>query len=173
MGCGASVPNISLDTPDHLDVLFRLKNTVNDSRNSDLYRAVPGASVVLEDTLTELLVQLVWNDQGWGNSKGQCLLKLVSREGKVLAEEKIGLAPHVRQRQPFSFGSDANICKLSHQGANLSISYLVGGGGGHALCIQQLEVAGAYRKSEDLATVSAGNNAMGTTNTNAVFVNVD
>ena len=57
----------------------------------------------LSSTVKKLSLSVIWNDQGWGNRKGELFLKLIRRDGSgenIVAEHRrlFGIAEHMETR---------------------------------------------------------------------------
>lgn len=87
---------------------------------------------------TGFILAVCWRDQGWGNQKGQFGLN------------KQPLTPgYAPQTQASTWEYVACDFKVEHQWSashQLPLSYIVGGGGGHALHIDQLRVLAFHRE---------------------------
>jgi len=91
------------------------------------------------DNFSQLAICCRWKDQGGGNQKGK-LFAVVKRGTEVICEKDcFGIAPHDFETRSGSFAAN----ELNSPVANdtISIEYIVGGGGGHSLHVQDLKIS--------------------------------
>ena len=93
---------------------------------------------------------LTWWDQGWGNQKGKLYARLAgSADWAPLSEE---LAPHAAARLELFL--PPALCGVG--GKEVEFGFVVGGGGGHQLQIQDAVLTAAQQLPEEAAAAPAG-----------------
>ena len=106
---------------------------------------------VLTRGLKFVKMSFLWEDQGYGNRKGQVWLQLV-REGEVVADSREqfpALAPHcegseLERREVEVVGHP--VVRLAARGDTLRVARNIGGGGGHSLTVSQFTVTIGHKK---------------------------
>ncbi|CAM9307562.1 unnamed protein product, partial [Heterosigma akashiwo] len=123
--------------------------SVNDNTASDapiLMRSTSDprlGTVILDvgETLLSLTASCTWKDQGWGNRKGQMLLRLCDELGQVKREfDMFGIAPHNESPAMFELTSPEDLAVVQ-PGDTVDVYYRVGGGGGHRLSVRNFKLA--------------------------------
>lgn len=103
----------------------------------------------LPNPFDNLSLSFRWKDQGWGNRKGRVYL-LLKRAGQTICEvgyQELGLAPHERAKvrldiTPESLNSRCAAFQQSARAGDIvEVWYETGGGGGHELNVEGLELA--------------------------------
>ncbi len=89
-------------------------------------------------------VSLTWNDQGWGNRKGEIFVKLirkVNRNEEEIAEKRhlFGIAGHKKASAEVVVSNDP-IVDLAQPGDYYKFMRNAGGGGGHTLTVENFRV---------------------------------
>jgi hypothetical protein len=101
-------------------------------QNAD--QQVHWGSVALPPRCQGFVARITWRDQGWGNSKGRVGLPRSFGVGENMFGR---LAPQAR-------AEDWAVCDFTptsgDHGSELPIMYVVGGGGGHELRVEQMHV---------------------------------
>ena len=187
MGCGASKQSApiteedrqALSVPAHRTLIY-VKRNLRRSKQSDDFLLL--GKVPLPHPLSELSIHIDWNDQGFGNSKGEVLVRLMQTEDGLLDDPQAQIhmrpAPKAREIQNKVVNKNDAICEKSSAGFWLHVLYKVGGGGGHALSIHRMGLSCVY-ETPDLATAGAGGTAeasggtAGASGEGAVFMAVD
>jgi len=113
-------------------------------------------TLTVPDGFEFLQIYCRWKDQGWGLSKGR-LIVVVKRGSENLCEHDcFGTADHEFENKSTTL--PASELKNPRKGDILSIQYVVGGGGGHRLVIEELKISVASGKATE-STASAGPSA--------------
>ena len=85
-------------------------------------------------------LMVIWRDQGWGNRKGRLRLELVRGDAVVASFMDLGDAEHVSTRRILLADAGEEIVSMYRPGDKFRCSYKVGGGGGHSLIVQDMQV---------------------------------
>lgn len=113
-------------------------SVVTDVRQLHMTRTVP-------DGFDHLAIHCRWKDQGFGNQKGR-LIVVVKRGTETICEHDcFGPASHAWETKSKTLSSSElrNPCS----GDVISIEYVVGGGGGHELHVEDLKISVAGREA--------------------------
>lgn len=92
------------------------------------------------DRMKGLHVSFKWEDQGFGNQKGRVAVKLMNGTDEVYRIEDWGVAPHKKETVSVMFDEDHYFVKNLVEGCCFELWYVVGGGGGHSLWVQDFRV---------------------------------
>jgi len=86
-------------------------------------------------------LKFTWRDQGSGNRKGKLRVRLVDvKTGDTVAlSSEYGFAPHEESSLSQSFDFDHGLVKHCREGYVYIVEVIVGGGGGHALYVENFE----------------------------------
>jgi hypothetical protein len=124
-------------------------------------------TLIVPDGFEELSVFCRWKDQGFGNQKGRLFVKVERRicddqscrTDVICDQDCFGLAPHEWEMRRIQFSAK----ELNNPQANdeVKIEYIVGGGGGHQLMVEDLKVAIGKKAEETPATSSAATASAG------------
>ena len=101
---------------------------------------------ILPSKVIELNMSVVWEDQGWGNKKGELFVILMrpSRTGKPLqiAEHRrlFGIAEHYEKEAHKVVNRDDPVVDKSKKGDFYRFMRNAGGGGGHQLKVKNFRV---------------------------------
>jgi len=93
-----------------------------------------------DEHLVKVEAKCTWNDQGWGNRKGQIWLQLGTSGQKL---DLFGIAPHKRAVVSCvkTERDDPGFFNAIRAGDEVTLMVVVGGGGGHKLTVKNLSVA--------------------------------
>lgn len=90
--------------------------------------------------MTGIFVKADWNDQGWGNAKAELVLSLV-RDGTQIRQKSIfGVYKRDGSQKYAEFGLQDAIVAEAMPGDLLAVKATPGGGGGHKINVNHLEV---------------------------------
>ncbi len=92
------------------------------------------------DRMKGLHVSFKWKDQGWGGQKGRVALKVMNGTDEVFLIEDWGVAPHIKETVSVMYDEDHYFVKNLVAGCRLELWYVVGGGGGHKLRVEDFSV---------------------------------
>eukprot|EP01130_Rhizamoeba_saxonica_P003284 TRINITY_DN139_c1_g3_i1.p1 TRINITY_DN139_c1_g3~~TRINITY_DN139_c1_g3_i1.p1 ORF type:complete len:298 (+),score=61.04 TRINITY_DN139_c1_g3_i1:33-926(+) len=95
--------------------------------------------------LTNLTFTITWSDQGWGNRKGQIHLVVIRNNVQIFSHSLFGIAPHEKGTSYTSLDDIVDFVALQ-SGDELALYHTVGGGGGHRLFVEVLDVCLVYEK---------------------------
>lgn len=112
----------------------------------DLYFDGPA----LSSTVKKLSLSVIWNDQGWGNRKGELFLKLIRRDGSgenIVAEHRrlFGIAEHMETRASVVIENHPAV-KQARPGDFYRFMRNAGGGGGHSLTVRNFRAVASLCK---------------------------
>lgn len=104
----------------------------------------------LSSTVKKLSLSVSWNDQGWGNRKGELFLKLIRRDGSgenIVAEHRrlFGIAEHMETRASVVIENHP-VVKQARPGDFYRFMRNAGGGGGHRLIVRNFRVVASICK---------------------------
>ena len=92
------------------------------------------------DRMKGLHVSFKWKDQGWGGQKSRVAVKVVNGIDKVLLIEDWRVAPHKKETVSVMYDEDHYFVKNLVAGCRFELWYIVGGGGGHSLEVEDFSV---------------------------------
>ena len=83
-------------------------------------------------------ISVQWKDQGWGNRKGHLWARFTAAQGDTSPWARISthVAPHTWTREEFALPATW-FAEGRHAPVTLELAFEVGGGGGHALHVQE------------------------------------
>eukprot|EP00486_Rosalina_sp_Unknown_P005326 CAMPEP_0201574748 /NCGR_PEP_ID=MMETSP0190_2-20130828/19442_1 /ASSEMBLY_ACC=CAM_ASM_000263 /TAXON_ID=37353 /ORGANISM="Rosalina sp." /LENGTH=584 /DNA_ID=CAMNT_0048003447 /DNA_START=108 /DNA_END=1859 /DNA_ORIENTATION=- len=84
-----------------------------------------------------VIINITWNDQKWGNLKGEIWMRVLSASNGGANDYSVGKATHAKATISKEFpNADFPADKLPKRGDQVSFVRLIGGGGGHELHIE-------------------------------------
>jgi hypothetical protein len=92
------------------------------------------------DRMKGLHVSFKWKDQGWGGQKGRVAVKVMNGTDEVFLIEDWSVAPHKKKTVSVMYDEDHYFVKNLKLGCRLELWYVVGGGGGHSLRVEDFSV---------------------------------
>ena len=92
------------------------------------------------DRMKGLRVSFKWKDQGWGNQKSRVAVKVMNGSDEVFRIEDWNKAPHIKETVNVMYDKDHYFVKNLVAGCRLELWYVVGGGGGHRLEVEDFSV---------------------------------
>lgn len=92
------------------------------------------------DRMKGLQVSFKWTDQGWGNQKGRVAVKVINGNDEVFRIEDWSVAPHIKETVSVMYDEDLYFVKNLVAGCRFELWYIVGGGGGHSLWVEDFRV---------------------------------
>lgn len=107
---------------------------------------------ILAGNLLKLEISVVWQDQGWGNKKGELFAYLMRRsrtgEPVKIAEHRrlLGIAEHRRTTPTTKITREYPIVAKSKKGDFCRFMRNAGGGGGHELIVEKFQVKATVRE---------------------------
>ena len=105
----------------------------------------------LNNTIKKLSLSVIWNDQGWGNRKGELFLKLMrpvsNGEPMEVAEHRrlFGIAEHF-ETKPSVVIANHPVVTQARPGDFYRFMRYVGGGGGHSLTVKKFRAVATVCK---------------------------
>ena len=104
----------------------------------------------LSSTVKKLSLSVIWNDQGWGNRKGELFLKLIRRDGSgenIVAEHRrlFGIAEHMETRASVVIENHPAV-EQARPGDFYRFMRNAGGGGGHSLTVRNFRAVASLCK---------------------------
>merc|ERR1711972_30018 len=105
------------------------------------------------DGFEELTVSCRWKDQGWGGTKGRLSVEVRRGPDVICSHDCFGVAPHGWERKSKTFS--ASDLKNPRCQDVISFGFVVGGGGGHELHVEDLKLA-VSRKTTGVVTTPSG-----------------
>merc|ERR1719271_528929 len=139
-------------TGEKLDIDVK-SSSINSSVMTDARQV--HSNVAVPKDFDNLAISCRWKDQGFGNQKGRLWL-VVKRGAEVICEQDcFGVAPHDFETRSRTFSRS----DLKEPNADdvISLEFVVGGGGGHQLIVEDLKVAMAKKSAKAAAGAAAGN----------------
>ena len=106
----------------------------------------------LSSTVKKLSLSVIWNDQGWGNRKGELFLELIRRDWSgrvenVVAEHRrlFGIAGHI-EKQASVVIENHPVVKQARPGDFYRFMRNAGGGGGYSLTVKNFRAVASLCK---------------------------
>jgi hypothetical protein len=95
-------------------------------------------------------------DQGWGNQKGELVVRLKNASGETVASGCKWAHPFAHEWTDVDVVFDENdpIVQLSRSGYRYEVWYKVGGGGGHALNVEYFRLVATVASPSPVASIS-------------------
>ena len=98
---------------------------------------------VLSTHVRKLTMSLVWEDQGWGNRKGEIFVSLMRGQpprAVLVKRGPLGIAPHKREKATAKLNREHTVVTLAQPGDFYRFTRNAGGGGGHQLTVKNFKV---------------------------------
>jgi hypothetical protein len=111
--------------------------SINSSAVSD--DVLPHQCVAAPHGLETVTISCQWKDQGFGNMKGRLKLEIKRGDERICSQDCFGLAPHALESRSKTF--TASELQNPRGQDIISIGYVVGGGGGHQLFVDDLKIS--------------------------------
>jgi hypothetical protein len=92
------------------------------------------------DRMKGFHVLFKWKDQGWGKQKSRVAVKVMNGTDEVFQIEDWGVAPHINETVSVMYDKDHYFVKNLVAGCRFELWYVVGGGGGHRLRVEDFSV---------------------------------
>ncbi len=92
------------------------------------------------DRMKGLHASFKWKDQGWGDQKGRVAVKVENGTDEVFNIEDWGVAPHIKETVSVMYDEDHYFVKNLVADCRLELWYVVGGGSGHSLEVEDFSV---------------------------------
>jgi hypothetical protein len=92
------------------------------------------------DRMKGLHVSFNWKDQGWGCQKGRVKINVMNGTDTVFNIEDWDLSPHIKETVSVVYDEDHYFVKNLVAGCRFELWYVVGGGGGHRLEVENFSV---------------------------------
>lgn len=106
----------------------------------------------LSSTVKKLSLSVIWNDQGWGNRKGELFLELIRRDWSGRAENVVaehrrlfGIAGHI-EKQASVVIENHPVVKQARPGDFYRFMRNAGGGGGYSLTVKNFRAVASLCK---------------------------
>ena len=122
--------------------MFTVKNMTS-SEDSDSWSFHIKSKVLVQahiDRMKGLHVSFKWKDQGWGGQKGRVAVKVMNGTDEVFLIEDWNKAPHIKETVSVMYDEDHYFVKNLKAGYRFELWYVVGGGGGHRLEVDDFSV---------------------------------
>ena len=109
------------------------------------------APTLTKNAITKLSLSVIWNDQGWGNRKGELLLKLMRPvsygEPVEVAEHRrlFGIAEHI-ETEASAVIANHPVVTQARPGDFYRFMRNAGGGGGHSLTVKNFRAVATVCK---------------------------
>ena len=130
-------------TPDSMEKnLFTVEHIVfSEESDSWSFHSLSKDLVQVDiDRMKGLHVSFKWKDQGWGNQKGRVAVKAMNGTDEVFQIDDWSVAPHEKETVSVVYDEDHYFVKHLVAGCRLELWYIVGGGGGHSLWVEDFNV---------------------------------
>lgn len=131
------MPRVEVVNEEWLGDDFHINGPPGGDFRPDLYFDAPE----LSSTVTKLSLSVTWQDQGWGNRKGELFLILMrpvaNGQPKKIAEQRqlFGIAEHYEKTQEFVLVKQPVVTE-ARAGDFYRFMRNAGGGGGHRLIVK-------------------------------------
>ena len=122
--------------------MFSVKNMASSEGSNSWFLYSKSKDLVQTDIhrMKGLHVSFNWKDQGWGNQKSRVAVKVMNRTDEVFRIEDWNKAPHIKETVSVMYDEDHYFVKNLVAGYRLELWYVVGGGGGHRLEVENFSV---------------------------------
>jgi hypothetical protein len=106
------------------------------------------------DRMKGLRVSFKWKDQVWGNQKSRVAVKVVNGTDKDFLIQDWNKAPHIKETVNVMYDEHHYFVKNLVAGCRLELWYVVGGGGGHRLEVEDFSVDILLSARDDLVKIT-------------------